>query len=186
MSSSERDLRLFLDAGVIVEGCSGEWGFAKAVLILATLRPRYTIVLAEQIAREVASAESRKWRISSPAEAATFASNLAGWFARVRLERLPSSANSAIERARLTILLALRHLNDLPAVVAAMEAQPDWVISTNRAHWNDDLAARSGLRIATPLGPARLDVAYNGYQLPRGALQSVPAPAAVPSGRCRR
>jgi hypothetical protein len=45
---------------------------------------------------------------------------------------------------------ALRHLNDLPAVVAAMEARPDWVISTNRAHWNDDLAARSGLRIAAP------------------------------------
>jgi outer membrane protein insertion porin family len=27
-----------------------------------------------------------------------------------------------------------------------------------------------GLRLATPLGPARLDVAYNGYDLPRGAL----------------
>jgi outer membrane protein assembly factor BamA len=29
-----------------------------------------------------------------------------------------------------------------------------------------------GLRLATPLGPARLDVAYNGYDLPRGALYS--------------
>ncbi len=48
------------------------------------------------------------------------------------------------------ILPALRHMNDLPAVVAAMEAQPDWVISTNTAHWNADLAARTGLRIATP------------------------------------
>lgn len=28
----------------------------------------------------------------------------------------------------------------------------------------------AGLRLATPLGPARLDVAYNGYELPRGAL----------------
>lgn len=27
-----------------------------------------------------------------------------------------------------------------------------------------------GLRVATPLGPARLDVAYNGYNRPRGAL----------------
>ncbi len=27
-----------------------------------------------------------------------------------------------------------------------------------------------GLRLATPLGPARLDVAYNGYDLPRGTL----------------
>jgi outer membrane protein assembly complex protein YaeT len=30
-----------------------------------------------------------------------------------------------------------------------------------------------GVRVATPLGPARLDVAYNGYELPRGALYSV-------------
>ena len=41
-------------------------------------------------------------------------------------------------------------MNDLPAVVSAMEARPDWVISTNTAHWNDELAARTGLRIATP------------------------------------
>jgi outer membrane translocation and assembly module TamA len=27
-----------------------------------------------------------------------------------------------------------------------------------------------GLRISTPLGPARLDVAYNGYGYPPGAL----------------
>ncbi|MGE0554978.1 MAG: outer membrane protein assembly factor [Gemmatimonadales bacterium] len=32
-----------------------------------------------------------------------------------------------------------------------------------------------GIRIATPLGPARLDVAYNGYSRPRGALYAADA-----------
>ena len=56
------------------------------------------------------------------------------------------------ETAHALALDVLRHLNDLPAVVAAIEAKPDWVISTNRAHWNAALAARAGLRIVTPLG----------------------------------
>jgi hypothetical protein len=79
-----------------------------------------------------------------------FADDLVGWFERVRFERLQAPDDNAVEQAKVTLLPALRHVNDLPAVVAAMEARPDWAISTNRAHWNDDLATRSGLRIATP------------------------------------
>jgi hypothetical protein len=49
-----QSLRLFLDAGVVLQGCLGDWGAAKAVLILAaTARDRYTIVLAETVARDV-------------------------------------------------------------------------------------------------------------------------------------
>ena len=150
MSSDGGHLRLFLDAGVIIDGCSGNWGFAKGVLVLATLRQRYRVVLAEQITHEVANAAEQKRFTLPPARAAAFTSDLTGWFARVRIERLPPPSNAAVDRAMFAILPALRHVNDLPAVVAALEAQPDWVISTNSAHWNDALAARTGLRIATP------------------------------------
>ena len=44
----------------------------------------------------------------------------------------------------------LKHLNDLAAVVTANHAHPDWVFSTNTEHWNDRLAERTGLRVATP------------------------------------
>jgi hypothetical protein len=44
----------------------------------------------------------------------------------------------------------LRHLNDLPVVVSAVEARPDWVIAENVAHWNAALATRTGLAIVTP------------------------------------
>jgi hypothetical protein len=41
-------------------------------------------------------------------------------------------------------------MNDLPVVVSALHARPDWVISSNRVHWNDQLARSTGLRILSP------------------------------------
>ena len=49
--SETRPLRLFLDTGVIIEGCFGSWGAAKAVLILATIRVNWIVVLAEAIVK---------------------------------------------------------------------------------------------------------------------------------------
>lgn len=76
--------------------------------------------------------------------------DVAGWLRHVRIEGLPRPSDDAIRAALPIVLPALRHLNDVPAVVSAMQARPDWVISTNTAHWNAQLAARTGLRIATP------------------------------------
>ena len=53
MTSPAQPLRLFLDTGVIIEGCFGRWGAAKGVLILATDRRHYTAVLAEAVEREL-------------------------------------------------------------------------------------------------------------------------------------
>lgn len=39
----------------------------------------------------------------------------------------------------------------MPGVVAAVLSRPDWVLSTNTEHWNAELAARTSLRIVTPL-----------------------------------
>jgi hypothetical protein len=144
-------LRLFLDTGVIVDGCVSRWGMAKITLGLATLRERFIIILAEQIEEEVAGAIDRKCIELPPAKAEELVADVAGWYRHVRLERVPRPSEAAVERALPHLLPVLRHLNDLPAVVAAIEARPDWVISTNRAHWNPALAARSGLRIVTPL-----------------------------------
>lgn len=148
--ASHQPLRLFLDSGVILEGCFGAWGASKAVLILATLRANFTVVLAEAIEREVQRALARKTSSLDAATASTIAQGVAGWLDRVRIERYPMPSEDDI-RAQLTAILpALRHVNDLPAVVTALQARPDWVISTNTEHWNERLASRTGLRIATP------------------------------------
>jgi hypothetical protein len=147
---SHRPVRLFLDAGIILEGCFSAWGASKAVLILATMRANFTVVLAEAIEREVQRALTRKISSLDAATAAAIVQGVSGWLDRVRIERYPMPTEDDIRAQLPTILPALRHVNDLPAVVTALQARPDWVISTNTEHWNERLADRTGLRIATP------------------------------------
>ena len=149
--SETRPLRLFLDTGVIIEGCFGSWGAAKAVLILATIRVNWIVVLAEAIERELQAVIARKTAALPPDDARAVAESVAGWMNRVHLERWPLPSTADLDAAAPTVLPILRHVNDLPAVVTAIQAHPDWTLSTNSAHWNEALGARIGLRIATPL-----------------------------------
>src|SRR5579862_125436 len=83
-------LRLFLDTGVIIEGCFGRWGTAKGVLILATERRLYTVVLAEAVERELQHNVALTLAPSTPAETRDgLADQVSGWQRRVRLERWP-------------------------------------------------------------------------------------------------
>lgn len=150
MRSEAAPLRLFLDAGVIIEGCLSSWGAAKAVTILTTYRQRYTVVLAEQIEEEVRRGIARKLAALPDDQAKIVAMDFAGWFARVRVERRVQPTSEDLQRYAPGLLPVLRHSNDLPAVIAAMQARPDWVISSNDEHWNDAVAERTGLRIVTP------------------------------------
>ena len=68
--------RIFLDTGVIIAGCTQPWGAAKGVLILATQRQRFTVVLAEAVQRELTRVLAR--REAAAAEAVT------GWLRHVR------------------------------------------------------------------------------------------------------
>jgi hypothetical protein len=149
-TAPQQPVRLFLDSGVILEGCFGAWGASKAVLILATLRANFTVVLAEAIEREVQRALARKTAFLDAATASAIAQGVSGWLDRVRIERYPLPSEDDIRAQLPSVLPALRHINDLPAVVTALQARPDWVISTNTEHWNQRLAERTRLRIATP------------------------------------
>jgi hypothetical protein len=64
----------------------------------------------------------------------------------LRIKRDPSAddihANSGL----------VRHIADVPVLVAAMQDRVDYFVTLNRRHFIDDpeVAARSGLRIGTP------------------------------------
>lgn len=139
VANKQQPLRLFLDTGVILAGLYSSWGASKAVLIHATYRELYTVVFAEAVAREL-------YRNIS----GTAAIDLNQWIRRVRLERWPMPMLEEVRGYEPTLLPVLCHTNDLPAVVTVMQAQPDWVISANSAHWSEALAAHIGLRILTP------------------------------------
>jgi hypothetical protein len=142
--------RLFLDTGVIVAGVRQPWGAAKAVLIHVTERDRFTVVLAEVVRQELESVLAGLAADLAADEHTRVADALHGWLRRVRVELWPAPTLAAVQAARPALLPAIRHLNDLPVVVSALEARPDWVIAENEAHWNPSLAARTGLAILTP------------------------------------
>lgn len=145
-----RPLRLFLDTGVIIEGCVGRWGAAKAVLILATERRLYTVVLAEAVEQELRRNIALTLTAAADDVRDAVAAQVDGWRRRVRVEHQSLPDAAVVESFAPTLMPVLRHRNDLPAVVSAVEARPDWVISSNTEHWSEPLAARTGLRIVTP------------------------------------
>lgn len=149
MSDAAQRTRLFLDTGVIIEGCALRWGASKVILVLCTYQ-HYTVVLAEDVEEEIRRVLARKSASLSPSEAHALETDVAGWMARVHLERWPKPTAEQVHQHAATILPALRHVNDLRLVVTAFLAQPDWVVSANPAHWNVEVAIRLGLRIATP------------------------------------
>ncbi|MGI8914795.1 MAG: hypothetical protein ACR2JY_13615 [Chloroflexota bacterium] len=104
------------------------WSASKAVLILATHLPQITIGLADVVHQEAQHAFARKAALSATADGEAAH---AGWLARVRLERRPLPTEQEIARLAPAILPVLRHVNDLPVVVSAIAARPDYVLSTN-------------------------------------------------------
>ena len=123
-----------------------------------TQRDRYTVVLAEQIEREVQTALAAKIAPLSTVEAQEIAASMVGWFNRVRLERWPGPSRDYVKRHESILLPALRHVNDLPAAAAALQARPDWVISSNRVHWNNELGVRDGSANSITAGVRRAPI----------------------------
>ncbi len=44
----------------------------------------------------------------------------------------------------------IRHQPDVPVLLSAMAAKPDWLLTHNTKHFTAALAQRTGLRISTP------------------------------------
>lgn len=139
---------VFLDSGVIIDGCCSEWSSSKALLILTTQHPtQFEVLLAQVVDAEVRAAMIRKLRQPG---ARDVVAAYDGWRASVRMRYWPLPSRVTLARHSPAVLPALRHVNDLSAAVSAIEAQPDWVLSTNYVHWGAALAGVTGLRVAHP------------------------------------
>jgi hypothetical protein len=44
----------------------------------------------------------------------------------------------------------IRHEADVPVLLSAIRSHPDWLPTNNRKHFNREVQAKTGLRIATP------------------------------------
>jgi predicted nucleic acid-binding protein len=138
-------LRLFLDSNVLASGIVSEWGLDKAVLSLCAARI-CRLVLAEAVREEVEENLLLHAKQLSAASADKLIDNYRGLIKLTRPELVPYPGADAVQANRHLI----RHTADLPVLLSAMAAKPDWLLTKNTKHFTQTVAQRTGLRIATP------------------------------------
>lgn len=143
--SKPKPLRLFLDSNVLTGGIIAAWGLDKAILSLCASRI-CQMVLAEYVREEVEDNLLKRAASFPPKEANQILDDYAKLIklAKPELIALPSAADVAKSRH------LIRHAADVPVLLSAIAAQPDWLLTHNTDHFTPTVAARTGLQIATP------------------------------------
>jgi predicted nucleic acid-binding protein len=141
-----RRLRLFLDSNVLTSGIVSGWGLDKAVLSLCAAGI-CRLVLAEAVREEVEENLLQHAQRLSSSEADELIENYRGLIQLTKPESITYPDADSVQANRHLI----RHASDVPVLLSAMAAKPDWLLSHNTKHFTQAVAQRTGLRIATPV-----------------------------------
>jgi hypothetical protein len=139
-------LRLFLDSNVLTGGMVARWGLDKAVLSLCAARV-CRLVLAEAVREEVEHNLLLHAAKLSKAESDEILSDFEDLLklAHPQIVPFPSAADVAASRH------IIAHASDVPVLLSAIAAGPDWLLTHNTKHFTPQVATAVGLRIATPI-----------------------------------
>ncbi|HBX70676.1 MAG TPA: hypothetical protein DEH25_15175 [Chloroflexi bacterium] len=131
--------KLFFDSSALFAGVISPAGAARALLVLAESR-HLEIVVSEQVIAETESALARK----APQTLLDYRQALRSTNLTIIRNPLPADV-----KQHLNLIV---HLPDVSIVLAAMQAQVDFLVTLNRRHFMDDpqVAIRAQLRIGTP------------------------------------
>jgi hypothetical protein len=140
-----RRARLFLDSNVLTGGLVARWGLDRAILSLCAARI-CRLVLAEAVREEVEENLLIHAARLDPASAERLLDDYAGMLKLTRPETVPYPSEEDVMSSRHLI----RHLADVPVLLSAVEARPDWLLTHNTKHFSPAVARRTGLRIASP------------------------------------
>ena len=140
-----RRARLFLDSNVLTGGLVARWGLDRAILSLCAARI-CRLVLAEAVREEVEENLLIHAARLDPASAERLLDDYAGMLKLTRPETVPYPSEKDVMSSRHLI----RHLADVPVLLSAVEAKPDWLLTHNTKHFSPAVARRTGLRIASP------------------------------------
>ena len=133
-----------MDSGVLLEGLLAPWSASRAVLILSRRRV-FKIILAEYVQGEVE--ENLLELLASDSRLAN--ETIDAYSTLLQLlepEFIPLPSKQEIDRHRHLI----RHQADVPVLVSALKAAPDWFLTTNTRHFTKQVALRTQLKIVTP------------------------------------
>jgi predicted nucleic acid-binding protein len=143
--TSPRKLRLFLDSNVLLGGIVAEWGLDKAVLSLCAAKIA-RLVLAEAVRDEIEENLLLHARRPTAPAGNKLIENYHRLVELTNPELVPYPDAAAVLAGRTLI----RHEPDVPVLLSAVRARPDWLLSHNTKHFTEAVARRTGLRIATP------------------------------------
>jgi hypothetical protein len=141
--------RLFVDSGVLIDGLVAEWSVVRGLFILARCGI-FKIVLAEAVRLEVE--EDLLRRVGKDEATGTKIVEAYSTLLRaIRPERVPLPTVEEVAAGRALI----RHAPDVPILLSAMAARPDWLVTTNTRHFTPEVARRCRVPIITPLALIR-------------------------------
>ena len=133
------EINLFLDSSALFAGIASATGAARVLLLLAE-SDHIIVTICEQVVTETERAIARKApQALNDLRQAILAS-------KARILRDPSLEDVMAH------LNLISHPADVPILLAAMQAQVDYLVTLNRKHFMDDpdVAQQAGLRIGTP------------------------------------
>ena len=130
---------LFLDSSALFAGVVSADGASRALLLLAE-GGLIVVTVSEQVVAETERAVARR----APQALLTYREALRS--TGLRVVRDPAPENVQAHRDIIT------HPPHVPIVVAAIQAEVDYLVTLNRRHFIDDpdVAIRSGIPIGTP------------------------------------
>ena len=147
MSSANRKrLRLFLDSNVLTGGLVARWGLDKAVLSLCAARV-FRLVLAESVRLEVETNLLYHASKLPPFESGVLLDEYEEFLRLAEPERIARPDRALVKDSRHIIA----HESDVPVLLSAIQADPDWLLTHNTKHFTEQVAQSTGLRIATPI-----------------------------------
>jgi predicted nucleic acid-binding protein len=146
VTADRKRLRLFLDSNVLTGGMVARWGLDKAVLSLCASRV-CRLVLAEAVRDEV---ETNLLLHATRLDKQESATMLEDYGELIRLTS-PEIIQYPEEAEVLASRRLIAHAADVPILVSAMHAKPDWLLTHNTKHFTPQVALHAGLRIATPV-----------------------------------
>lgn len=143
--TAPRKLRLFLDSNVLLGGIIAHWGLDKGVLSLCAAKIA-RLVLAEVVRDEIEDNLLRHTQTLPSPDARRVIEDYHRLIDLTDPELIRYPDVAAVRANRSLI----RHEADVPVLLSAMAAQPDWLLTHNTKHFTAGVARRTGLRIATP------------------------------------
>ncbi len=141
-----KPLRLFLDSNVLTGGILSSWGLDKAVLSLCAAGI-CRMVLAEYVREEVEENLLTRAATFPPKEASqVIDDDYVKLMKLARPEIVPLPSGQEVAQSRRLIA----HAADVPVLISAIHANPDWLLTHNTKHFTPQVARRTGLQIGTP------------------------------------